>query len=186
MRRLTVMILAMLFCLFGCSKEEGQLSTAIDFRSKLVQANGCSFEGEITADYGDSIQSFRLTCDCDAQGIVRMNLLEPETLEGIAATVTEGGRKISYDGLIVDLSRLAQERLAPAAAPGLILESWLCGFIQWGQWEEGISQVSYEQELGDARFNIVTFFKNDLPFSAEVCYNNERVLEMKIEEFQFH
>ena len=186
MRRFVVTILVCLLCFFGCSKEEGHLASAIEFRAKLVQAGGCSYTALITADYGDYIQSFRLSCDADVQGNVRFTLIEPETLSGISATVTEGGSRIDYDGLIVALEQLADDRLAPAAAPGIILESWLSGYIQWAGHDEEVYRVTYRQELNYVLFSIDTFFKNELPFSAEVCYNNERILEMKIEEFQYH
>ena len=187
MRRLIAMFLTTILLFLGaCDREEEHLSTAIDFRARLVQAGGCSFEAEILADFGDTAQSFRLACDTDAQGKIQLTILEPETLAGITATVSEGGGRLNYEGLSVMLGSLADNTLAPAAAPGLILESWLSGYILWAGENEGIYQVTYQQELDGVLFQIDTFLKNNLPISAEVCYNNYRVLEMKIEEFQFH
>lgn len=187
MRRLIAMFLTSILLFLGaCDREEEHLSPAIDFRAKLVQAGGCSFEAEITADFGDAVQSFRLACETDAQGNVAFTITEPPTLEGITATVSEGGKKLNYEGLIVEMGTLAEHSLAPAAAPGMILASWLSGYISWAGEREDVYQVTFRQELNSVSFQIDTFLKNNLPISAEVCYNNYRVLEMKIEEFQFH
>lgn len=186
MRRILLSVLLCFVVLSACAGDDGHIRPAIDFRAALVQSGGCSFTGEISADDGECIQIFRLSCDADAGGALSFTILEPETLEGISATVTEGGERLDYDGLSVDLGLLADESLAPAAAPGVILQSWLEGYILWGGESEEYYEVTYEQELNQVLLKVVTTFKNKLPISAEVCYNNGRILQMKIEEFQFH
>ena len=186
MRRYLAIVVLLVVLFSGCSEKDSHLSPAIRFRSELVQSGGCSFEAEITADYGTEIQQFRLLCDADAQGNVRCTILEPETLEGICAVVTEQGGKIVYEGLSVDFGYLADGTIAPAAAPAILLNSWLSGYILWGGEQEAIYQATYEEEIKGSFVKVESFFKNNLPFSAEVCYNGKRVLEMKITAFQFH
>ena len=48
-------VLMMCLCLLlgGCGGRSQGVSPAIAFRASLVQAGGCSFRAELTADYGD-------------------------------------------------------------------------------------------------------------------------------------
>lgn len=51
--RIWVLLQALLLLLWGCtSQEESRMDDALAFRSALVGAGGCSFLGEVTADYG--------------------------------------------------------------------------------------------------------------------------------------
>lgn len=187
MRRwIAIATLSVLFFLWGCKSQDSHLSGAIEFRSKLVQAQGCAFQAAVTADFETEILRFLLDCDTDAQGNVSFTLLEPETLAGITATVSKGGGKITYDGLSVDFGLLAQESIAPAAAPALILDSWISGYILSAGETEGLYVVSYEQEFEGMLLEVESIFKNELPISAEICYNDRRILAVQISEFQFH
>ena len=49
--RIWVLLQALLLLLWGCtSQEESRMDDALAFRSALVGAGGCSFQGDITAD----------------------------------------------------------------------------------------------------------------------------------------
>ena len=86
----------------------------------------------------------------------------------------------------VDFGLLLRDAVAPAAAPALLVNSWISGYILWGGEEGEIYQLCCEQELEGHILEVESFFKNELPFYAEVCYNGSRILEIRINEFQFH
>lgn len=186
MRRFVAMVFAIIFFFSGCTGEKNHLTPAIDFRAKLVQSGGCHFVCNVIADYGNEIQQFRLSCDADEQGTVSFTILEPEILAGISAKITDGGKHLDYEGLMVDLGLLADGNLPPASAPGWIVNSWLSGYILWAGNEGELYRVTCEQQMNDSLFQIETFYKKMLPIYAEICYNNQRVLRMEIEEFQYH
>lgn len=180
------MVMVCLFLLSACSGKDSHLNSGIIFRTKLVQQNGCRFQAEITADNGSDVLQFCLNCDADGQGNINFVLTEPETLAGVSGTITENGGKITYDGMSVDFGLLLQDAVAPAAAPALLINSWISGYILWGGEEGEIYQLCCEQELEGHILEVESFFKNELPFYAEVCYNGSRILEIRINEFQFH
>jgi len=179
-------VLMICVLLAGCTGEESVLASAIEFRAALVQAGGCSFRAQIEADFGDRIEAFTADCDFSADGTARLTILAPETLAGITAAVTDSGGKITYDGMSVDFGLLANGNVIPAAAPALTALCWCKEYISAAGWDEDIYRVTYEKDFDEKRLLIDTFFKNDLPICAEVCYNNQRILKLNISDYTLH
>lgn len=178
------MLCALLVC--GCAREEDVLEPAIGFRAAVLQAGGCAFHAKIEADFGDRVEVFAVDCDYSTDGTAQLTLTEPETLAGITATITERGGKITYDGMSADFGLLANGNVIPAAAPALTALSWCGEYISAAGWEEELYRVTYEKDFDQKRLQIETFFKNDLPILAEVCYNNQRILKLDISDFSLH
>ena len=97
----------MCLCLLlgGCGGRSQGVSPAIAFRASLVQAGGCSFRAELTADYGDYVVPFALDCETEVNGPTHFTVAAPETLAGITAAVDETGGTVTYDGLMMDSLR---------------------------------------------------------------------------------
>ena len=179
-----MMLLLLLFC--GCKSTENNLQEAIDFRASLVQAGGCSFRAEITADFDDYVELFTVDCECDADGTTRLTIVSPENLQGITATVTDRGGTITFDGLSVDFGLLADGNVIPAAAPAIAVVCWSSEYIASAGTEEDLYRVTYEKDFEQKRIRVDTYLKNGLPISSEICYNNQNILEMMISEFHFY
>ncbi len=162
------------------------MTPAIEFRAALVQAGGCSFTAAITVDYGQRVQCFTLACDVDGEGTTNITLLEPESIAGVTATVTDDGGQITYDGMALDFGLLANGSLIPAAAPCMLAACWLKEYISdAGQGEIGY-QVRYRKKIGEKELLLDTFFENGIPFLAEVCYNDSGILKIEISDFAFY
>ena len=108
----------------------------------------------------------------------------PETLEGITAHVTGDGGKITYEGMSAEFGLLANGNVSPAAAPAITAACWQREYISAaGQEDDGLYRVTYEKDYDEKRLIVDTWFKNDLPIYAEVCYNNQRILKLTITDF---
>ena len=187
MRRLFfTVLLCLLLCLSACDKEENAVSPAIEFRAALVQADGCSFRAEIEADFGDFTQSFTVACETSADGTAKLTLLAPETLAGITATVSDGGGTITYDGMAAEFGLLANGEVVPAAAPALTAQCWAAEYIAAAGYEEELCRVTYEKGFDEKTLLVDTWFENEVPIYAEMCYNNQRILRLTISDFHFH
>lgn len=170
----------------GCGSEESSVSPAIEFRAALVQAGGCGFEAQIEADFSDSIQRFTVSCAATTDGTTSLTILEPETLAGITATVTEQGGSVTYDGMAAEFGLLANGELAPAAAPALAVLCWTSEYIASAGYEEELYRVTYEKGFDEKLLLVDTWFKNAIPICAEVCYNNQRILKLTISDFEYN
>lgn len=175
--------LLLLLPLWGCAGQESSLDEALRFRASLTQAGGCSFVGRITADFGDSVEVFTVSCRASAEGTTELTLLEPETLEGVTAVVSQDGGTVTYDGLMVEFGLLAQGNLIPAAAPAVVAGCWSSAYISCAASDADSYRVTYERDYEEKRLTVDTFFKNGLPYYAEVCYNQTCVLQMEISDY---
>ena len=185
MRRMMAIFLC-LCCFVGCESKDSGLEPAIEFRSALVQAGGCSFTAAITVDYGQRVQCFTLDCQADGEGTTKITLLQPETIAGVTATVMDGGGQITYDGMALDFGLLADDSLIPAAAPCMLATCWMKEYISdAGEMETGY-QVRYRKKIGEKELLLDTFFENGIPFLAEVCYNDSGILKIEISDFAYH
>ena len=65
------------------------MSRGLAFRERLLQGEECSFEAEITADFGDKLYTFLLNCQGNADGSLSFSVQKPDTISGISGTVKE-------------------------------------------------------------------------------------------------
>ena len=178
-------VLMMCLCLLlgGCGGRSQGVSPAIAFRASLVQAGGCSFRAELTADYGDYVVPFTLDCETEVNGPTHFTVAAPETLAGITAAVDETGGTVTYDGLMMDFGLLANGRLAPAAGPAVVAYCWSSAYLAAGGEEDGRFRATYEKDYEEKMLKVDTWFENGIPIYAEVCYNGQRILNLTISEF---
>ena len=163
-------VLMMCLCLLlgGCGGRSQGVSPAIAFRASLVQAGGCSFRAELTADYGDYVVPFALDCETEVNGPTHFTVAAPETLAGITAAVDETGGTVTYDGLMMDFGLLANGRLAPAAGPAVVAYCWSSAYLAAGGEAEKLVTVptlEAAQDLleGELTEGDTVLFLNDLP-----------------------
>lgn len=183
MRRVLCVVLLCVL-LMACSAE-GELAPAVEFRSKLVSSGGASFSAEVLADFGETVQSFCMDCQCDAVGNLTFTVTSPETLSGIMGTVTDSGGKITYDGMAMDFGLLANGNVIPAAAPTIVCACWIDAYISSTGEENGGYRVTYEKDFEEKAITVDTWFEKNIPICAEVCYNNSRILSITIRDFSF-
>lgn len=185
MRRVFCFFLLCFLCT-ACASEEELLSPAIEFRTELVQAGGCSFTADVTADFTDSIQAFSLDCTSDDADRVYMTVTAPETLAGITATATQDGGQITYDGMAMDFGLLANGNVIPAAAPAIIHTCWTGEYISSAGQEGELYRVTFEKDFDEKKLIVDTWFEKSIPICAEICYNGERIIKIAISNFSFN
>ena len=60
-------LLLLVFLLSGCSGASKEIERGMALRSRLLKASTCSFDTQITADYGDKTYQFSMACQGDDQ-----------------------------------------------------------------------------------------------------------------------
>ena len=172
--------------LTGCRGEENLLEQGIVFRSRLVSAGGCCFQAKITVDYGLEVQNFTLDCDADSEGNVSFSVVEPETIADITGQMRGQEGTVTYDGLQLAFPMLVYGKLSPVSAPALLAKCWLNEYILSAGLTQDGYRITYEKKIREKDLLIDTYFENDIPISAELCYNGYRIIDIQITEFSFH
>ena len=47
-------------------------------------------------------------------------------------------------------------------------------------------RATYEKDFDEKRLVVDTWFENGIPIYAEVCYNNRRILKLKLSDFKLN
>lgn len=183
-RTVWVCLLGVCLLLSGCGGEKNVLSPAIEFRAALVQADGCEFQAEITADFGESVEKFSLFCEAASDGATELTVTEPKTLAGITATVDAQTGTVTYDGMAMEFGLLANGNVIPAAMPSIVVRCWTSEYIASAGSEEELYRVTYQKDYAEKMLTVNTWYKNGIPISADVCYNETRILNMTITDFR--
>lgn len=182
MRRFAAVLILIGMFLAGCTAQKDTLSPAIGFRASLARG-GCSFHAVVQADLGETAVRFAMNCNVTPDGALTLSVTEPETLAGITARVAAQSGKLTYDGMAMDFGLLANGNVIPAAAPAIVADCWLRQYISSAGQEEERYRVTYERGFDEKKLFVDTWFENEIPICAEVCYNGQRILKLQITDF---
>lgn len=189
MKRVGALLLLLLLPgLLGCTGgSDDPLERAMDFRARLLGAEGCSFLGQVTADYGQEVHSFTLSCDVSSQGVVSFTVTAPQSISGITGSITGTEGRLQFSDTVLPFSPLAEGELSPVAAPWVIWQSWYTGYISICGQETGAVRMTVESVFREKPLVVETWLGDEfgLPLSAEICYNGHKLLSMTLSDFQF-
>lgn len=148
-----------------------------------MEAGGCSFTADVTADYGDRVYSFTLSSRTQ-DGQTRLEVLEPESIAGIAATVSEDGTELTFDGAELAFGQLANGFVSPVTVPWLLAQCWSGEYIAWAGADGDLERVTYLRGYNDEELTVDTWFSGNTPTYAEVSYDGTRCLTVEILDFR--
>ena len=184
MKRILPLLLTVLL-LCGCNGADDEMDRAMTLRSKML-ARGVSFETVITADYGDKLHSFSVSCVADEQGNLTFTVLQPEVIAGITGKITAAGGKLTFDDAALSFPLLADGQLTPVAAPWVLIRTLHSGYLTScggdGEYLRLAIDDSYEE---DALHLDIWLGSEDLPVRGEVLWQGRRILSLEIKNFTF-
>ena len=184
--KLTVLLLVIMQLLTGCAPNNDAMERAMSVRESLASASVCAFSCTVTADYGDDIYVFELSCSADAAGQMQFSVLQPDTISGITGTISAGNAAITFDGHVLAFPTLADGQLTPISGPWLFYNSLKSGYLSSCCLEDACVSLyiddSYEE---NPIFLQVKLDQNDVPVNAEIYWMDRRVLLLEIENFSY-
>ena len=153
-------------------------------RAKLMASEGCSFDAKITADYGEELQEFSVSCRADYQGNLTFTVTEPQTLAGISGSIAAEGGRLTFDEQVLAFPLLAEGQITPVSGPWLLVRTLLGGNVTGCTQEEDLLRVSIEDGYQEDALHLEVWIKDDQPENAEVIWKNRRILTLEIENFR--
>lgn len=170
----------------GCSQENAALKQGLEFRNRLLDAPGCTFTAKVTGDYGDMIHVFSARCRSDETGAVTFQLSEPDTLAGIAGTVSEEGGRLTFEDKALCFPLLTDEQLTPAAAPWILLKTLRSGYLTSACQEEDLLRLSMDDTYEEDALHLdIWMDESRLPVRADILYDGKRILSVEVDDFVF-
>ena len=90
-----------LLLLAGCGEREARLEAVFDgLRQDMIAAEEITFTASVTADRGDTEEVYDLAVHWDGER-TEMELIEPECIAGIKASVKWGETEVAYEGVLL-------------------------------------------------------------------------------------
>lgn len=177
----------LLTILTGCAGTElaKPSQKALDFRTALMDAGGCRFTADVTADYGARVYAFTLDCDYIVDGEAHLTVTAPENIAGITATVSSDGAAVEFDGAALDFGQMANGYVAPLAAPWLLGNCWTAEYISSAGPDGDLERVTYLQGYNEEELTLDTWLdQTGTPVRCEISWNGSRCLTVDLTNFQ--
>lgn len=182
MKKIGVWVVLLLF-LAGCSGGSGEMDRAMELRGRLLKAERCSFNLEITADYGQELYRFAMACQSDKDGSVAFTVTEPETIAGISGRIQEEGGELIFDETALYFDLLTDDQLSPVSAPWILIRTLRSGYITSVCEEDPLLRMTVDDRFEeDALMLDIWLDEQDLPVSAEILYDGRRILTLNVKD----
>lgn len=162
------------------------MSHALALRERILKSSGCTFDAVITADYGDKIHTFTMSCRADTSGEVSFVVTDPASISGISGSVSEKGGRLSFDDTVLAFQLLADEQLSPVSAPWIFLHTLRSGYFNaCGTDGTGLRIEVDDSYAGEALHLSIWTDANDLPIRAEILWQGRRILSIDVVAFAY-
>lgn len=182
-KRVVLCLLFLTLC--GCSGPPKEMETAMELRTRLLQASGCSFETEITADYGDRIHTFSMSCLADSKGNISFQVTAPDTISGIGGRLSGSGGEILFEDTALAFELLAEEQLSPVSAPWIFLKTLRSGCMTSVCREDDLLRLSVDDSYEEDPLQLdIWLDAENRPMNADILYDGRRILSLGVENFE--
>lgn len=184
MKKLASLMLALVI-LTGCTGKRDELDRAMALRADLLGCESCSFDVSLTADYGDAVHTFAMSCQGDNRGKVTFTVTEPETIAGIQGTVSAGEGALTFDGVALEFPLLADGQVTPVSAPWIFLKTLMGGYLTACGREEELLRLTIDDSYDDDALQMEIWLNEEnIPVRGEILYDGRRIVTMDIENFR--
>lgn len=181
-RYLAAVLLLLILC--GCRKSDGEIDKVMQLREKLMASEETSFTVGITADYGERIFHYKISCKADKDETLHFNVIEPEEISGLTGTISRSGGKITFDDVALAFDLLADGQVSPISAPWLLLHTLRGGYLLSCVNEGELLRVEINDSYEERALRLdIWLNEQGSPVNAEVLWDGKRIVTMTVEDF---
>ena len=179
-----VCLLALILILSGCRSENDNISEGLALREKLMKGNGCEFQTEIIADFGELKHSFTLQCQVDPDGLLAFAVVSPESIAGISGSMDHNSGRLTFDKTVLAFPPLAEGMISPVSGPWLFYKALCGGYLRAAGRECDKIRLSIDDSFQGDNLTVEMWLDNQLPVCAEIIWQGSNVLTLLISDFR--
>ena len=182
MRLLIIVFLS--FVLTGCQIQDKGIDPAMNLRSSLLEAEECSFQNTVTADYGTEVYTFQMDVQWKNTNTMQFTITDPETVKGITGSFSEEAASLVFDSTVLAFPALSEGELTPVSAPWLFLKALRSGYISGYAEESDGTRIYIDDSFEDMPLNFEVLLNDSgIPVFVEYIWQERRILSADIREF---
>ena len=170
--------------LSGCSSGNREVERGIALRDRILAAEQCSFDVNITADYGDKLHLFSVSCVGNADGSLTFTVTEPETIAGITGELSDDGGKLTFEDNALHFDPMAEGLISPVSSPWVFFNTLRSGYIVAGGTDGDLLRLTINDSYQEDAFPLDIWLDSENnPVKAEILYENRRIIGMDVINF---
>lgn len=190
MRKALLFALMMTLCLSlaGCGGETAEKQETEELQMKFQNLSAATVEAELTCHYGDEVRTYTLRCSYTPEEST-VEVLAPEDLAGISATLTGEALTLQYDGILLDAGIYSGTEISPMWAVPSMLRAMGEGYpLEYGQEElDGAAYLRVTFEMTDGaggkRYYAVWLDGEGVPRRGEIALDDTVVYTAEFTKF---
>jgi hypothetical protein len=184
MKKVWVLLLVMLL-LCGCDRGNEGIDRVMSLRTDLLNANGCSFEAQVTADFTEATYTFKMRCQSDKDGNLEFEVLEPEYISGITGAIGGDGGKLTFDDTALTFALQTDGMLSPVGGPWVLMRALRGGYVRYCTQEEALLRVTMDDSYEDDALTLDLWVNGaGEPVRADIYENNRRIITITVKNYQ--
>lgn len=188
LRALPLMISLALLTACGSGGEATGEEVAIAIQEEFAAMTACSFQVRLSADYETRVFDYVLDVAYDSVGGSTLTIVEPELARGVSAHIQMGETQLFYDDFSLDAGPITDSGLFPVEAIPTFYREIAQGYIAGIDLAGGLLTVTYrdsDASPGTGLETVVVFdAKTHAPLSGELYWDEARVMEAQVKDFQ--
>lgn len=190
MRKALLFALMMTLCLSltGCGGETAEKQETEELQMKFQNLSAATVEAELTCHYGDEVRTYTLRCSYTPEEST-VEVLAPEDLAGISATLAGEALTLQYDGILLDAGTYSGTEISPMWAVPSMLRAMGQGYpLETGREALGETEclrVTFEMTSSDGgkQYTAVWFDENGIPLQGEIALGETVVYTAVLTQF---
>ena len=174
----------MVFMLFGCSNSD-TLEPALQLRQMLQNAQKCTFDAVITADYSDHIYTFEMDCSTDKSGDMTFTVVKPESISDVSGKITANSGALIFDDKVLGFAPIADDYITPVMAPWVMINSLRSGYITSVGKDGDNYLITVNDSYESDALELEIWVENGTSVvRCEMLYRGRRCLTLDVEKFE--
>ena len=165
---------SVLLCLFlvSCSADSPR---AEDILARYENAKGIDITADVTAEFSDRADTYRVHYKYLKDSDCSVEVIEPQSIAGIAATISEKGTVLEFDGAILETGVSNTEKIMPLNATDKLIRKLALGNVsEVGREGENCLLVFRDENI---EYRAVMTESGD-PISAEILNHGRLILSI--------
>ena len=184
-------MIALCLLLAGCGGTEE--TKAANVRDRYHDMAGCSMTAVVSCAQEDQRWEATLQCEYIPGGESTVEVLEPETIAGVRAKLSDTDWSLEYEGNVVNIGPLSDEEISPVASLPRLMNALRDGWLleenqeKWG--EVPCLRITVDQSgVEDGKILSTLWLRQDdgTPLRGEISVDGEIILTAEFTSFAFY